>query len=272
MESTMASAANKKVTDSARVRLSASFADVGNEERTSVVQNKTTEESGQTTSAGSCGFPVWKRVLDICFVLLGMPLWLPVCLFIAIAIRCGSKGPIFFRQQRIGRGGRIFVCFKFRTMYLDACQSAHRQHVKDLIRGAIPMVKLDSENDSRLIPGGAWIRASGLDELPQLVNVLRGEMSIVGPRPCIPYEYEMYESWQRKRCDAPPGLTGLWQVSGKNHTTFDEMVRLDIEYSKRMSPWLDLWIVIRTPITIVQQVVEMRLAKRARRKLAAKGN
>ena len=120
--------------------------------------------------------------------------------------------------------------------------------------------------DVALVLGGAWIRASGLDELPQLVNILRGEMSIVGPRPCIPYEYESYEPWQRGRLNAPPGLTGLWQVSGKNRTTFEEMVRLDIEYSKRMSLWLDLRILFRTPLAILQQVRDLRAAKKLRRK------
>jgi lipopolysaccharide/colanic/teichoic acid biosynthesis glycosyltransferase len=107
-------------------------------------------------------------------------------------------------------------------------------------------VKLDAHRDPRLVPLGAVLRATGLDELPQLLNVLRGEMSIVGPRPCIPYEYELYEAWQRERFNAVPGLTGLWQVSGKNRTTFNEMIRFDIEYSEGMSLWLDLKIVLKT--------------------------
>jgi lipopolysaccharide/colanic/teichoic acid biosynthesis glycosyltransferase len=102
----------------------------------------------------------------------------------------------------------------------------------------------------------------GLDELPQLINVLRGDMSIVGPRPCIPYEYELYEPWQKQRFNAPPGLTGLWQVSGKNRTTFDEMVRLDMEYARRMSVWLDIKIIVLTPVTILQQVADTWFAKK----------
>jgi lipopolysaccharide/colanic/teichoic acid biosynthesis glycosyltransferase len=127
------------------------------------------------------------------------------------------------------------------------------------------MTKLDSGNDDRIIPGGNWIRASGLDELPQILNILRGDMSIVGPRPCIAYEYDLYEPWQRERCAAPPGLTGLWQVSGKNRTTFNEMVRLDIAYAQRMSLWLDAWILVRTLPAIVRQVLDLIAAKRARR-------
>ena len=206
--------------------------------------------------------PQWKRALDFLLILIGLPLWLPVAVVLALVIRLGSRGPVFFRQHRVGQGGRIFVCFKFRTMHFNANQTAHQEHVRGLIKSSIPMVKLDGENDARLIPGGALIRATGLDELPQLINILRGEMSIVGPRPCIPYEYEMYEPWQRHRCDAPPGLTGLWQVSGKNRTTFDEMVHLDTDYAKRMSPWLDLRIIARTPIAILQQLADTRRAKK----------
>lgn len=214
----------------------------------------------------AAGMPSWKRVLDVALVLVSFPLWLPVCVLLALAIRLGSRGPIIFRQERVGCGGRCFTCFKFRTMLVNADQRTHQHHIRDLIRSAAPMVKLDADNDQRLAPGGAWIRASGLDELPQLVNILRGEMSIVGPRPCIPYEYESYEPWQRGRLNAPPGLTGLWQVSGKNRTTFEEMVRLDIEYSKRMSLWLDLRILFRTPLAILQQVRDLRAAKKLRRK------
>lgn len=221
-------------------------------------------ESSGAASAVPGRFPLWKRCFDIALILLSAPVWLPVCLLIALVIRLGSRGPILFRQERVGQGGRVFVCFKFRTMHLNASQVTHREHVKDLITSASPMIKLDDENDGRLIRGGSWIRAAGLDELAQLINILRGDMSIVGPRPCIPYEYELYEPWQRRRCEAPPGLTGLWQVSGKNRTTFSQMVNLDIDYARRMSLWLDIKILVRTPIVIAQQVLDMRAAKRAR--------
>ncbi|HEU5072292.1 MAG TPA: sugar transferase [Verrucomicrobiae bacterium] len=209
------------------------------------------------------GLPLWKRTLDALVLLVALPVWLPLALLVALVVRLGSRGPIFFRQPRVGQNGRTFTCFKFRTMQVNAEQGSHQDHVKALIRSQAPMVKLDAGRDGRLIRGGSWIRVSGLDELPQIINILRGEMSLVGPRPCIPYEYEMYEPWQRQRCTAPPGLTGLWQVSGKNRTTFTQMVQLDIEYARRMSPGLDLLILLRTPLAIVQQVCDLRAAKRA---------
>jgi len=215
--------------------------------------------------------PAWKRVEDLFVVLVTLPGWLLLCALVALAIRIGSRGPVLFRQTRVGRCGRVFTCFKFRTMQVNADQGAHQHYVQGLIRHSAPMAKLDTGNDGRLIRGGSWIRASGLDELPQIINIIRGEMSIVGPRPCLPYEYELYAPWQRHRFDAPPGLTGLWQVSGKNRTTFEEMVRLDIEYSRRMSPWLDLRIHLLTLPAILRQVGDLWAAKRLRRKEAARG-
>lgn len=217
----------------------------------------------------SVGFPLWKRALDFALILLGLPFWLPVCLVVALVIRLGSRGPLFFKQDRVGQGGRLFTCYKFRTMKLNADQGTHAAHVRELIESDAPMTKLDAAADARLISGGAWIRAAGLDELPQLINILRGEMSIVGPRPCIPYEYELYEPWQKRRFAAPPGLTGLWQVSGKNRTTFEEMVRLDIAYARRMSLWLDLKILFLTPVTIAQQMADTWRGKRAFRRRGA---
>jgi lipopolysaccharide/colanic/teichoic acid biosynthesis glycosyltransferase len=130
------------------------------------------------------------------------------------------------------------------------------------------MVKLDAQRDPRLIPLGAFLRSSGLDELPQLLNVLRGEMSLVGPRPCIPYEYELYDAWQRRRFEAVPGLTGLWQVSGKNQTTFPEMIALDIRYAETCSLWLDLEIILRTPVALWQQLQQNRAARKQETLLA----
>jgi len=157
------------------------------------------------------------------------------------------------------------MIYKFRTMHVRAETSAHQMYFAQLVRSNAPMHKLDGRGDSRLIPGGKVIRASGLDELPQIINVLRGEMSIVGPRPCIPYEYDQYSPAQRQRFEVTPGLTGLWQVSGKNHTTFDEMVRLDIHYARTRSPRVDLVIILRTvPALFVQLVESCRKAKAAR--------
>jgi lipopolysaccharide/colanic/teichoic acid biosynthesis glycosyltransferase len=181
----------------------------------------------------------------------------------------GSNGPVLFRQKRVGYRGREFVCFKFRTMRVDAESDSHRRHTQELIRSQSPMVKLDARRDPRLIPFGSILRVSGLDELPQLLNVVRGEMSLVGPRPCIPYECEAYEPWHWQRFNAAPGLTGLWQVSGKNRTTFDQMVRLDIEYSQRRSLWMDLAIMLKTVPALWGQYCDMRQA-RARRAIGIK--
>jgi lipopolysaccharide/colanic/teichoic acid biosynthesis glycosyltransferase len=176
---------------------------------------------------------------------------------VALVLCCGSPGPVLFRQRRVGCRGREFTCYKFRTMRVDADTTSHRGHTTQLINSDAPMTKLDARRDPRLIPFGAALRATGLDELPQLINVLRGEMSIVGPRPCLPYEYDLYEPWQRRRLEAVPGLTGLWQVSGKNRTTFSQMVRLDIEYAERASLWLDLKILLMTLPALWRQCLDM---------------
>lgn len=232
-------------------------------------QEKQTKQRVEVIQSG--GLPAWKRAFDFLVLLVTSPVWLPVGVCVALAIRTGSRGPVIFRQERVGVRGRRFTCFKFRTMKPNAKHDTHRLHVKDLINSSAPMTKLDSGNDDRLIPGGNWIRAAGLDELPQIINILRGEMSVVGPRPCISYEYDLYEPWQRSRCDAPPGLTGLWQVSGKNRTTFEQMVRLDIDYSRRMSPWLDTWILARTLPAILRQVGDLIAVKRSQKKAGAGG-
>jgi exopolysaccharide production protein ExoY len=166
---------------------------------------------------------------------------------VALYIKCVSKGPILFKQERVGYRGQTFLCFKFRSMKQNADVTGHKNHTIHLIQSSdIPMMKLDAKGDSRLIPFGSLLRASGLDELPQLLNVLRGDMSLVGPRPCVPYEYEQYLPWQKQRFGVAPGLTGLWQVSGKNLTTFNEMINLDIYYGKHQSFWFDLKIIAKT--------------------------
>jgi lipopolysaccharide/colanic/teichoic acid biosynthesis glycosyltransferase len=155
------------------------------------------------------------------------------------------------------------MIFKFRTMHVGADTSAHQNHFKELVDSKAPMVKLDARHDRRLLPGGWLLRASGLDELPQIINVLRGEMSLVGPRPCLPTEFAHYLPEQRKRVDALPGLTGLWQVSGKNRTTFEEMIRLDLHYTRHASLWLDLKIIFLTPMALVQQINDIRERRNA---------
>jgi len=214
------------------------------------------------TSAASAEVPSWKRILDITCILLSLPLWLPIVLLIALWIKFASPGPIFFRQERVGYRGSRFIILKFRTMKLNVETRTHEHHLEQLINANVPMTKLDSAGDPRIIAGGRILRATGLDELPQLFNVLRGEMSLVGPRPCTPHEFKKYKVWQRDRVNAPPGLTGYWQVNGKNKTTFTEMINLDIFYSKNMSLWLDLWIMLKTPLALAVQLIETRILPR----------
>jgi len=162
------------------------------------------------------------------------------------------------------------MCYKFRTMFVRADTGVHREHFSKLIETNAPMAKIDGQRDSRLIPFGWILRATGLDELPQLFNVLKGEMSIVGPRPCIPYECEKYLPWQMERFGAVPGLTGLWQVSGKNRTTFEEMMHLDIEYVRTRSWWLDLRIIAMTMPAVLIQFFETRRQRRGATSLRAR--
>jgi lipopolysaccharide/colanic/teichoic acid biosynthesis glycosyltransferase len=217
----------------------------------------------------SQSMPGWKRLIDISCCLLALP-FLAVCtLLMTIMTKFVSPGPVFFRQERIGFLGRRFRIYKFRTMTVGADTSTHQAYFKDLIGSNAPMMKMDARGDARLVPGGWLLRASGLDELPQLINVLRGDMSIVGPRPCIPTEFDNYLPWQQQRVDAVPGLTGLWQVSGKNRTTFEEMIRFDIKYAQSISLRLDLKIIFMTVPSLVQQIYDTRIG---RRKAAVENN
>ena len=200
--------------------------------------------------------PVWKRGIDIFGSGLGLIFLSPLFLLIAILIKVVSPGPVFFKQIRIGYLGRPFTLWKFRTMRVDANPREHQDHLYDLIHSEKPMMKLDENGDSRIIPFGKFLRQTGLDELPQLISVLRGEMSLIGPRPCIPYEFWEYLHWHRKRCTTLPGMTGLWQVSGKNHTTHSEMMRLDIKYAAKRSFWLDVKIALQTGPAVVKQALE----------------
>jgi lipopolysaccharide/colanic/teichoic acid biosynthesis glycosyltransferase len=190
--------------------------------------------------------PIWKRALDITSLLIMIPLLLPLLLIIAIAIKIASKGPLLFRQERVGLLGKRFILLKFRTMIPGSDTAVHEAHVASLMKSNAPMIKLDAKGDARVAPLGKPLRAAGLDELPQLINVLRGEMSLVGPRPCLPSEYDRLLPWQRERFRTLPGLTGLWQVSGKSQTTFSEMIELDIQYVRTKSLWLDLKIMLKT--------------------------
>jgi lipopolysaccharide/colanic/teichoic acid biosynthesis glycosyltransferase len=211
----------------------------------------------------SVQMPGWKRAVDIACCLAAMPVLALFTLVMTIVMKIASPGPVFFWQERIGYQGRRFMCYKFRTMVVDADSKVHQMHCDYLMQANVPMVKMDARGDSRLIPGGWLIRASGLDELPQLINVLRGDMSLVGPRPCVPYEYDQYLPWQRERFSALPGLTGLWQVSGKNRTTFDEMIRLDIYYTQNISWRLDLKIMLMTVPALLLHISDTRRERKS---------
>jgi exopolysaccharide biosynthesis polyprenyl glycosylphosphotransferase len=201
----------------------------------------------------SSGARILKRTFDIVCSALAIVLLFPLWLALAILIKLDSKGPVFYTQERVGMDGRLFLLYKFRTMITGADSELHREYQRAFIAGRAeanlgnqekPTYKLHA--DPRITRVGKLLRRTSLDEVPQLWNVLLGEMSIVGPRPPIPYEVEAYELWHRKRLDMKPGLTGLWQVSGRNRLPFEEMVRLDLFYIENWSLLLDLEIILRT--------------------------
>lgn len=203
----------------------------------------------------AAALPKWKRLLDLLLVAVLFPFWLPAMTLIALWVAVTSPGPIFYRQPRIGFKARRFMLMKFRTMKVNAETHVHEAYLEHLIVSDRPMIKLDA-TDPRLILGGKFLRAIGLDELPQIFNVLRGEMSWVGPRPCTVGEFERYAPEQRARVNALPGLTGLWQVNGKNQTTFREMIEMDIFYSRNISFSLDVKIILRTLPAILGQLAD----------------
>jgi lipopolysaccharide/colanic/teichoic acid biosynthesis glycosyltransferase len=205
--------------------------------------------------------PAWKRGTDILGSVFGLVLLFPVFLLISIVIKIVSPGPVFFKQKRVGYLGKPFNCLKFRTMHPNANSFAYEQHLSECINSDNPFKKLD-DDDSRIMPFGKLLRKTSLDEVPQLLNVLRGEMSLVGPRPDVPYSVQCYTQWHHKRFDAFPGLTGLWQASGKNGTTFKEMIRLDITYIQQISFWLDLKILLKTVHVIITQTFESSLKRK----------
>ena len=206
--------------------------------------------------------PLSKRALDIALISLSLPVLVPVMLLIAAFIKLVSRGPVFFRQERIGYREARFEMLKFRSMHANAETGVHETHTTHLYRSGLPLTKIDKRGDPRVIPLGLLLRSSGFDELPQLINVLRGERSIVGPRPCTPSEYGVLQPTDRARFMALPGLTGLWQVSGKNKTTYREMIALDIAYARGWSVWLDLRIMAKTFPVLLAQVREMTKTRR----------
>jgi lipopolysaccharide/colanic/teichoic acid biosynthesis glycosyltransferase len=193
-----------------------------------------------------------KRAIDIAGSLLAMIFFSPLFLVLAILVKLSSPGPVLYCQKRVGQYGRAFDFYKLRSMYTNNDSRLHKEYVGQLIEGsqnvrqANGMYKI--ANDPRVTRIGCLLRKYSLDELPQFFNVLRGEMSLVGPRPPLPYEFERYRTWHRRRVfDVKPGLTGLWQVKGRSRTTFDEMVRLDLQYMKTRSLWLDMKVILQTP-------------------------
>jgi lipopolysaccharide/colanic/teichoic acid biosynthesis glycosyltransferase len=216
--------------------------------------------ASEFSATSLCRAPGWKSGLDITCILLSLPVWLPLMILLMLVTRIASPGPIFYRQERVGFGGRHFFIWKFRTMKLTAETQIHERHFEELMRVDCPMTKLDAYGDPRLAPFGRILRASGLDELPQIFNVLRGEMSLVGPRPCTPNEFAHYEPWQRERVNGLPGLTGYWQVNGKNKTTFNKMIWMDLFYLKNVSILLDLKIMLKTGAVIAGQLFESQPA------------
>jgi len=204
---------------------------------------------------------VLKRLMDVTGSAAILFLLAPVLVAIALAIKLTSKGPVIFRQHRVGQYGKPFAFLKFRSMRVGNDNSEHKEYVTKLIanqaqaqcsdKSGVGVYKLT--NDKRITPIGQFLRRSSLDELPQLLNVLLGDMSLVGPRPPIPYEVAAYQTWHRRRVlEAKPGITGLWQVTGRSRVTFDEMVRLDLRYATTWSPLLDLKILLRTPFAVLK--------------------
>lgn len=202
----------------------------------------------QLAGARSSLYPVAKRVLDMLIASAMLLLAAPVMLIVALAIRLDSPGPIVFRQTRIGKDHQPFTFFKFRSMYHKSDCSAHQQFVKNLINGETPKdcSGYKMAGDRRITRVGKFIRKTSLDELPQLFNVIKGDMSMVGPRPPIPYEVAEYKEWHHRRLSVVPGLTGLWQVRGRSSVSFDDMVKLDLAYVEQRSLSLDLSLLAET--------------------------
>lgn len=201
-----------------------------------------------------------KRLIDLVGSIGALVVLSPFFLLVAVAVRFTSGKPVLFHQHRVGQDGVLFDFLKFRSMHVNNDPAIHKEYVKRLVAGTAEKHATDRKDkavyklitDPRVTRLGAFLRRTSLDELPQFLNVLKGEMSLVGPRPPLPYEVEAYDLWHRRRLlEAKPGITGLWQVSGRNRMNFDQMVRLDLLYAKTWSPWLDLKILLRTPRAVL---------------------
>lgn len=198
-----------------------------------------------------------RRAIDIAGSVFGIVLFSPLFIVVPLLIKLTSKGPVFYRQQRIGEGGRRFTFLKFRSMRVDSKENMHKQFVQDFIRGQTAGEGAERErvykitDDPRVTGVGRFLRRTSLDELPQFINVLRGDMSLVGPRPAIPYEVDEYQLWHRRRLfEGKPGITGQWQVEGRSSASFDEMVRMDLQYLERGNLWSYMKLIVKTPLAL----------------------
>lgn len=209
-------------------------------------------------------YPVIKRWGDVLTAVTVLILLAPLLASIAVLIKIYSPGPVLYLQERVGYDSdlgapRPFKMYKFRSMHFNADTCRHREHMARIIQNKVkppsPRYSLKMKGDSRVTGVGRILRKSSLDELPQLINVLKGDMSIVGPRPALPYEIEFYKEWHKDRLLAIPGLTGLWQVKARNRVSFDEMVRMDIYYIRHMSLGLDMKILVQTPLAVVKDIL-----------------
>ena len=215
---------------------------------------------GASAAIGEVGMPnrylPFKRALDIVLAFALLILFGPLMLAIALGILLASPGPILYRQMRVGKDGVPFRMLKFRSMRVQSSPELHRQYVQQLIKDntqprGIGRASLKMSADPRVTGIGKYLRRFGLDELPQFFNVLKGEMSIVGPRPPLPYEYEVYEQWHKQRMTVLPGITGTWQVLAHNTVAFDEMVKIDVQYVQNLNLWTDLKIMLLTPVEMI---------------------
>lgn len=222
-----------------------------------IIDRRAVGREADRNLSGAVAYETVKRVLDIMLAIVGIVLFSPLWLAVGIAIRVASPGPALYIADTVGRHGKVFRLYKFRTMHANSDEVAHKGYLARFLDGDNPFAVIREKdgtekkvykivNDNRVFPVGRVLRATGLDEAPQLLNVLKGEMSVVGPRPPRPAEFEKYEDWHKVRLAVMPGITGLYQVTARSVVPFEEMVRIDLEYVRRRSLWLDLRIMCRT--------------------------
>jgi len=245
-----------------RIRISFHlFPDDWDHEKSGRPSNATLYPDLTNEDKGRRSMLIMKRIIDVMGSVTMLLLCAPLFLVIALCIKLSSSGPVFFQQQRVGRYGKTFTFLKFRSMFVNNDSAVHREFVTNLIARKSESGAENGEehgiykikNDRRVTPVGRFLRRTSLDELPQFLNVLTGDMSLVGPRPPIPYELAAYQTWHRQRLlGVKPGITGLWQVLSRSTVEFDEMVRLDLRYASTWTPWLDVKILLRTPLAVIK--------------------